>query len=186
MIGSILAHIVEGIVRPAASVERLMQRRPQTADAALMVVAAYALQRAWNLLLLGDSASLNIAQHLFSLMVMLATTFVIGFLIFAIGRAFGGHAEREPSLVIAAWHSLVMTMLWPLLLLGAGDLSLAPGTEVSAGALLVVLVFSTQWIWLLARYTAVIHGFRSNWSVVGVILGLSMLFSTLFLMVAGA
>lgn len=163
-----------------------MERGPHVSDAALMIVAAYALQRAWNLLLLGDTASLSLVQHIFSLLVMLATTFVIGFLIFTIGRAFGGHASREQSLAAAAWHSLVMTLLWPVLLVGAGEISLAPGSEVSLAALLVVLFFSGQWIWLLARYTAAIHGFRSNWNVVGVILGLSMLFSTLYIMVAGA
>lgn len=186
MIGSILTHIVEGLIRPQASVERLMARGPNVSDAALMVVASYAVQRAWVLIFLGGEVRFTLFQHLFALVGTLAYTFVTGVLIYVIGRAFGGVATREQSLVAAAWHQLVMTLLWPLLLLGIGGVELVPGQEVSSWALLVVIIFVSQWVWLLARYTATIHGFRNDWGVVGVIIGLSMLLSTLYLIVAGA
>ena len=84
-----------------------------------------------------------------------------------------------------------MSVIWPMLLIGMSEMSIDPSAPPEAmepasfGALFLVVVFVSQWIWLLARYVATAHGFRSSWGAVGIILGLSMLFSSLFLMVAG-
>ena len=181
-----LAHIVEGLIRPRASMETLLGRDPGVADAGLMVIAAYALQRALDILMGSGAGAMGLADHILSLLVAIAYTFFIGFLIHVIGRAFGGHATREQALAAAGWHALVMTLLWPLVLIGVGDVDLTSAAEISTGAFLALALYFSQWIWLLARYTAAVHGFDNEWNVVGVILGVSMLFSALILMVAGA
>ena len=187
MIGSVLAHIVEGLIRPRASMEALLERDPGPADAALMVIAAYALQRVLDILIGPGAATMGVVDHLVSVVVAVAYTFLIGYLVHVIGRAFGGHASREQALVAAGWHALVMTLLWPLVLIGVGDVDLTSGAaEMSTGAFLALVLYFSQWVWLLARYTAAIHGFENEWNVVGVILGASVLISALVLIVAGA
>ena len=187
MIGSVLAHIAEGLIRPRVSIERLLAARPTTADAVLMVVAAYALQRIVDIVLAPGARTVGLLEHLVSLMLAVGLTFVMGFLIHRIGQAFGGEATAEQSLVTAAWHTLVMALLWPVVALGVGEIDLTAGEEeVPTIAFLALAFYFAQWVWLLARYAAAIHGFRNEWGVVGVILGVSVLISTLMLAVAGA
>ena len=186
LIGSVLAHIVEGLIRPRASMETLLERDPGAREAALMVLAAYALQRGLDILIGPGAETMGLLDHLVSIVVAVAFTFLIGFLLHVIGRAFGGQATREQALAAAGWHALVMTLLWPLVLIGVGDVELVSGAEMSLGAFLALAFYFSQWIWLLARYTAAIHGFDNEWNVVGVILGVSLLFSALILLVSGA
>lgn len=186
MLGSALAHIAEGLTRPRASIERLLAREPGIADAALMVVLSYSVQAILTLLVpgaRGEQGTLGLFDHLVWLLLSIAGTFVLGFLIHAIGRAFGGVATREQALVVAAWHTLVMTLLVPLYLFGAaqvGEQSIPPA------ALLVMLLYGAVWFWLLARYTAVAHRFSSEWNVVGVMVGVAIVFSAFLMMVQGA
>ena len=182
-----LAHIAEGLIRPRDSLERLLAARPTPADAVLMVVAAHALQRMVDIALAPEPRTVGLLEHLVALALAVAFTFVMGFLIQRIGAAFGGEATAEASLVVAGWHTLVMSLLWPLVVLGVGDADLTPGAEqVSLAAFLALAIYFAQWVWLLARYAATIHGFQSEWGVVGVILGIFVLLSTLILAVAGA
>lgn len=186
MLGSALAHIAEGLTRPRASIERLLARDPTVADAALMVVLSYSVQAIVTLLVPGARGAvgaIGLANHLLWLLLSIAGTFVLGFLIFVIGRAFGGTASREQSLVVAAWHTLVMTLLVPLYLFGA----LQVGEEqIPPGAVMVMLIYGAIWFWLLARYTAVAHKFANEWNVVGVMVGVAILFSAFLMMVQGA
>lgn len=180
-----LAHIVEGLVRPRTSVERLLGRQPGPADAALMVVAAYAAQRIADIVLAPGGRDPGLLEHVVSLTLAVAYTFFIGFLIHRIGQAFGGRGTREQSLAVAGWHALVMALLWPVVVLGVGGADLATPEQLSPVAFLALAFYFAQWVWLLARYTAVVHGFRSDWSVLGVILGLSLLLSALLVAFAG-
>lgn len=179
-----LAHILEGLFRPRQSLERLLAADPGVGDAALMVVAAYALQRSFDILFGGGAGGLM--ANLTALAMSIAMTFIMGFLIHVIGGAFGGHATREQALVVAAWHALVMTLLAPILLLGLGDIDVTAPEQTSGGTLLVLAVYAAQWIWLLARYTATVHGFQNDWMVVGVIVGAAVLLAPVLGMFAGA
>lgn len=181
-----LAHIAEGLIRPRDSLERLLAERPTVADAGLMVVAAYAVQRIAVILLAPEAEGAGLFVHLVSLALTVGFTFVIGFLIHRIGRAFGGHATVEQSLVAAAWHSLVMSLLSPLVVLGMSGTELAEAEpEISPAAFLALALYLAAGVWLLARFAATVHGFRNEWAVVGVILAVSLLLSSLLMALAG-
>ena len=181
-----LAHIAEGLIRPRDSLERVLERQPTAADAALMVVAAYAIQRIADVLLAPEARIATLPEHLVSRALAVGYTFLIGFLIHRIGRLFGGEASVEQALVAAGWHALVTSLLWPVVVLGVGEMDLtATAQEVAPAAFMALALYFAAWVWLLARFAATVHGFRNDWAVVGVILGVSMLLSTLILAVAG-
>lgn len=181
-----LAHIAEGLVRPRESLERLLGQRPTVADAGLMVVAAYAVQRIAVILLAPEAEGAGLFVHLVSLSLAIAFTFVVGFLIYRIGRAFGGKATLEQSLVTAGWHALVMSLLSPLVVLGMAGADLGARAEaVSPATFLSLALYLAAGVWLLSRFTATVHGFRNEWAVVGVILAVSLLLSSLMMALAG-
>lgn len=181
-----LAHIAEGLIRPRDSLERLLAGRPTVADAGLMVVAAYAVQRMAVILLAPEEEGAGLFVHLVSLSLAVAFTFMIGFLIYRIGRAFGGKATIEQSLVTAGWHALVMSLLSPLIVLGMAGAELgATAEDVSPAVFLSLALYLAAGVWLLARFTATVHGFRNEWAVVGVILAVSVLLSSLLMALAG-
>lgn len=185
MIGSALAHIAEGVLRPRASVERLLARNPSIADAALMVVLAYCVQGILMLLVPGlreGLLAMGLVEHLFWVLLAVAGTFLLGFLIHIVGRAFGGVASRQQSLVVAAWHSLVMSLLLPVFLAGAMQIE---GEEAPPGALLLILLYGAALLWLLASYIAAAHQFRSAWSVASVLIGALILFSAFLSVLRG-
>ena len=61
----------------------------------------------------------------------------------------------------------------------------ATAGEVSPAAFLSLALYLAAGVWLLARFTATVHGFRNEWAVVGVILGVSVLLSSLLMALAG-
>jgi hypothetical protein len=158
-----------------------------------MVVLAYCIEAMLRVVVPGgrpEDLEPGIFGHLFSILIVIAATFVLGVLIFAIGRVFGGTATREQSIVAASWHLLVMTLVLPVLLIGAGETGLALAqmedpAAVSPGTLLVLALYTSLYVWLLAKYAAAIHGFRSEWPAVGVIVGLALLISSLFVLGRG-
>ena len=181
-----LAHFAEGLIRPRDSLERLLAERPTAADTALMVVAAYAVQRMAAIVLTPENGAAGLVENVVSLALAVGFTFLVGFLIHRIGHLFGGHATIEQALVAAGWHALVMSLLSPLVVLGMGgaELAVAEG-EVPPAVFLSLALYLAAGVWLLARFTATVHGFRNEWAVVGVILGVSLLLSTLLMALAG-
>lgn len=159
-----------------------------------MVVLAYCLGAMLQIVVpvgggdeTGQGASLF--GHIVSLIFTVAGTFLIGAGIFAIGRLFGGVATREQSIVAACWHQLVMTLMLPVLFVAVGGSALRLDAEkpetMSLAAFLAIVLYAVQFVWLLARYTTTIHRFRSEWPVIGVILGTLLLISSLFVLARG-
>ena len=56
---------------------------------------------------------------------------------------------------------------------------IAGGGEVEPAILGLMVAGGMVWLWVLAVYTAVLHRFRSPWGVMGVMVGLSFLLSSL-------
>lgn len=182
--------MVEGLIRPRESIARLLSRNPTLADAALMVVLTYCVSTIVQILvpLVGGASGVSLFGHVVNIVVSIAGTFLIGVLIHAAGRVFGGQATRDQAIVAASWQQLVMLLLLPLLLIGAEGIGLGTGEPpetVSALTLVVVALYAGAFIWLLACYTAAIHRFRSEWPVVGAIVAATLIISSLYVMARG-
>ncbi|MEM9212725.1 MAG: YIP1 family protein, partial [Pseudomonadota bacterium] len=111
--------------------------------------------------------------HLRSFFLKCVEVFVIGIAVFAVGRMFGGTGGRPETFAVVAWHTLVTSFLSPLFLMGQDAITMpAEGADPSqvpqadGVKLLLVLLFVGLWLWLMAKYVAELHGFKSIWMVV--------------------
>lgn len=185
MIQALISRMIEGLFQPRQAAARILAGNHGADAAVLFLVLAYLIQAMLQILLLGareqpeGAASVPaVAFHLLNIVLQAAMAGIISLLIFGIGRVFGGTGSRLQAFVLVAWHTLVTTVLSPVFLIGMGQLGAG---EISGAVLGLMVVAVSIWLWVLAVYTAVLHRFRSPWGVMGVMVGLSFLLSSLFM-----
>ncbi|MCL5775892.1 hypothetical protein M1105_02610 [Limibaculum sp. FT325] len=185
MIRDLLARLVEGLFQPRRSAHWVLSANHGIDTALLFIVLAYSLQAVIQILLPGARTlpegfeGLPLAMHLLNLLLQVLLAGMMSFMIFAVGRLFGGTGSRLQAFVIVGWHTLVTTLLAPPFLLGMAQI--AAGSGVSPAMLGLMVAAGIVWLWVLAVYTAVLHGFGSVWAVMGVITGALLLVSALFM-----
>ncbi|MGF1553452.1 MAG: YIP1 family protein [Paracoccaceae bacterium] len=176
--------MIEGLFAPRRSARRVLAAGWGLDVAVLLAVLAYALQAILAILVPGArpetaEGSLPLGAHLINLLRQLAVVGVEGFAVWGLGRLFGGTGSREGALILVAWHAFVTTLLAPFFLFGQA--SLREGDEEALPLLLLVALALAlaQSIWVLAAYATELHGFRNPWGVVGVMVAVMMLLSTI-------
>ncbi|MDT8343718.1 MAG: YIP1 family protein [Thermohalobaculum sp.] len=185
MIRDLLARMIEGLFQPAASARRILAANHGVDTAMLFVVLAYAVQAIIQILLPGARnlpegvEQVPVTLHLLNIIIQAMVIGVLSLMVFGAGRIFGGTGSRKQAFVIVAWHTLVTTLLSPVFLFGMAQI--AAGQPVSPVVLVLLVVTGSFWLWVLAVYTAVLHGFRNPWGVLGVMLGISFLVSALLM-----
>lgn len=171
-----LTQVAEGITAPARSARRRIQADDGFGVVILMVLLAYFVIMIFTGLMTDTFAAREqspIAFHIRSFFLKCAEFFVIGAAVFSVGKLFSGVGTRSESYTVVAWHTLVTSFLSPLFLMGQDAIKLpAPGADPSQVPqadglkLVLVLIFACLWIWLLAKYVAELHGFKSIGTVV--------------------
>lgn len=183
MIGDFLARILEGLLQPRISARRILAANLKADAAIMMLVLAYVVQAILQIVLPGARplpegvSGVPIGLHFFNILLQIIMVGVLAMMIYGFGRLFGGAGTRLQSFVIVAWHTLVTTVLAPVFIYGMAQLS---GGTVPAPTLLLMLIAAGAWMWLLACYTTELHGFRSAWGPMGMMIAASFLFSMLF------
>ena len=183
MIGDILGRILEGLLQPRISARRILAADLKMDAAILMLVLAYLVQAILQILLPGSRelpegfSGVPLGLHFFNILLQIIVVGVLAMMIHGFGRLFGGVGSRLQSFVIVAWHTLVTTVLAPVFIYGMEQV--AEGT-VPSPMLFLMLIAAGAWMWLLACYTTELHGFRSAWGPMGMMLAASFLFSMLF------
>lgn len=181
--------MVEGLFAPRISARGVLRAQYGLDTAIQFAVLAYCIQAIMAILMPGvpgaqpQGAGSSIGFHFLNIFAQLAIIGMLAFAVWGIGQLFGGGGSRRQALVLVSWHALVTTLLAPLFLLGAS----AVGQEGDAIPLGVVLIFGVavaQYLWVLACYTMELHGFRSPWGVMGVMLAVAVLLSTLVMSAA--
>lgn len=189
MIADLLRRMTEGLLAPRASARRVLLARYGVDVALLFAVLAYAVQAMLQIVIPGartlpeGMSGIPVGMHFVNLLLQVLIIWILSMAVFGIGRLFGGQGSRSQAFVLVAWHALVTTLLAPLFLLGAAQIQ---GGEIPAGALFVLFVAGSIYLWVLACFTAELHGFRSPWGVMGVMLAVMFLFSGLFMNLAPA
>lgn len=173
---SLLAQVAEGVAAPARSARRRIQADDGFGVIILMVLLAYLVIMIFTAFMTDTYAEREqsaLVFHIKSFFLKCAEFFVIGAAVYSVGKMFSGIGTRSESYAVVAWHTLVTSFLSPLFLMGQDAIKLpAPDADPSQVPqadglkLVLVLIFVCLWIWLLAKYVAELHGFKSIGTVV--------------------
>ena len=183
MIGEFLGRILEGLLQPRKSARRILAAEPKMDTAIMMLLLAYLVQAIIQLAMLGmpemPEGVSRLGVHLSGIVMQMLMAAILWAMVFGIGRMFGGTGTGLQSIVMVAWHTLVTAFLLPVFILGLPELM--AGEQVSGLLLFLMLGAIGFWMWLLACYTAELHGFRNPWGAMGMMLAVSFLFAMLLL-----
>ncbi|MEM7499627.1 MAG: YIP1 family protein [Pseudomonadota bacterium] len=192
MIVELFRRMVEGLFAPRRSARAILAQGLGLDTAVQFAVLAYCLTAMLGVIVPGvraDAAGeggLPIGSHVLSVVAQVMMVGILGMAVWGIGAMFGGKGTREQAMVLVGWHTLVTTLLAPLFLLGtAATVGAEPG-EIPIAVVFVFAIAVSQYLWVLACYTMELHGFRSPWGVLGVMVAVAMLFSTAVISLMGA
>lgn len=126
---------------------------------------------------LGDPAmDAMLAQPIRLALMQLAGMALVAVAVTGIGRMFGGRGRLDQAILVVAWFEFVLIALQLALILIMLALPALGGVLLVAVALLV--------LWLFANAVAELHGFKSAFATLSVVLGVVLLIAvalTLFL-----
>lgn len=177
--------MVEGLFAPRRAARTVLAMNLGVEHAVQIALLAYVVQSIIAIAMPGVRADaltgegLPVAYHALNLIAQVLIVGLVGLAIWSVGRLFGGTGTRDQAIVLVAWHALVTTLLTPLFLIGAS--AAAPDAAPGAGTLLIFAVAVAQYMWVLACYTMELHGFRNPWGVLGAMVAVTVLFSSLLL-----
>lgn len=186
MIADLFRWIAGGIIAPQRTVEWLLSLRLRFMDAVLVLTLAYLIGEI-ALLVLGVGQSPDgssfVEVHLLGFGLSIMVMFLVSLTVFVIGQVFGGTATFEQCCVVISWHTLVVSVLTPLIELGALELSLvaeraaaqAPPSDPHGGVMAGFLIAIGISFWLMARYITEVHRFQSTMVVMAGMVGTTLM-----------
>lgn len=191
-----ISHIVEGYLAPRRSVRRLLDDGHGMGVALLMVLLGYLITAIFAVIFLGDvpgRESGTVGFYVRELVLGFGLFFILSGLIFSVGKMAGGTGSRIETNVAVAWFFLVTSFLTPLragvsMTLQTVETENGPVEmpSMEPGSVLILLALSGVILWLLACYTAELHGFKKVWNVVGSLLMGMVAVTILFMFLAAA
>jgi hypothetical protein len=180
VIDAALSRVIEGLVAPRRAVRHIVAGGHGLDVVALLVVLGYTIQAFFGVLVLqvlfpaaqaaGPSVS-PVMFHVFNLLLQFFLFFMISGLVFWVGRLMGGAGGMGEVMLAMAWYFFISSALAPLFFFGMGPVLAGEENALSAGLLLVSMAIG---LWLLASVVAEVHGFRSTWGVLAVMMGLML------------
>ncbi len=197
MIADLAQRIVEGFAAPRLSARRILAQGLSIPDMLVITTLGYLIGAIAEVLIPGtrlEGSTEAVPRHVSGLIIQYASLFAVAGLVYGFGRAAGGKGTYQQSCAILAWHSLVISFLMPIGLIGATELQQAAQADAAGEAaglgsttLISLLVFVGVWLWLLASYVSELHGFKSAIGVMGAIVAVMMGSGMMFAMaLAGA
>jgi hypothetical protein len=200
MTDSIPSRILEGLSSPRASARRLLDEGHSLGTALLMVALAYLIGSIAQLIIAPETLPDNqspLGFHVVNGLLSVAWFFILAGMAYGLGKISGGTGTLPQAQVVIAWHSLVCSLLTPIVLpmltefaafqdqltqaaeaaaeAGQQDLAaIMPDAQFSAFSVLLGLAAGFMMVWLLASYVAEMHGFRNTVGVMGVIVGIPL------------
>lgn len=173
----IFSRIIEGYLAPTRSARNILEAECRFDTILLMVLFSYLATAVLSAMFGGPrvEGGASMGYHISGLILQFASFFVIGGLIFQVGRLAGGIASRQDTYAVVGWHSMVTSFLTPLLVgLGSSlpSADMPPEQQAEAlsnvqGPLLLAAFAVITSMWLLAHYVKEAHGFQSVWNVLG-------------------
>jgi hypothetical protein len=189
MIGAVVQNIIGGIFRPRASVRRIIDGGHGFDVVLLLVLLALLVRQIFVTLVLGDRSQndgLQLGMHFSALIEGAISFMILSSVVYGIGRVFGGSGSWRETNLAMAWYLLVTSVFVPLALpamihvaeaVAAAEGGAVGPVEIPGSLLAMFAVASGTMLWLFACYIAELHRFARTWSVVAVMLGLSVALS---------
>ena len=191
MVADFARSVIGSYLTPRRMMRDLLSRNLGIREIVLLVALAFLIEQALFLLVAGgrpEGLEPGLSHYL-SAIIRTGVTFVaFAWMIFGLGRAFGGTADLMQCSVMLAWFSVVANLLLPPALYGLMRIQSVSGgeqmTEEMARAVqapfAIVMMIAGAWLWLLASYVTELHGFKSLMSVIAVMFGVLMVGAFLF------
>lgn len=187
MTGRMLPWLVEGYTAPRRSVRRLLDGGNGIETALGLLALAYLVQAILAILFV--SAGIGIVGHFVAIFQQVVMFFLLSALIYWLGRIAGGKGTLSGAQLVVAWHAIVTSLISPLAI-GVSSVAFRAEAEESAGlppgAGFLAFFYVAISFWLMANYIAELHGFRSNWGVLGAIIGMTLAVAILIASLVGA
>lgn len=194
VIADFASFMARGYLSPRATVRALLNEGHGFNVALLFIALGYVLESILVKILIGSSSSAEIpviSFHLFNIMLTLCGFMILSGLVFWIGRALGGAATLAQSQLAMSWFMLISSLLTPFALLSMPEDFRNPPSDpempidMSDANVTMMMIVSGVAMWLFSSTIAEAHGFRSVWSVAGVILAIPIGTAILLTVVAG-
>ncbi|MEM7267918.1 MAG: Yip1 family protein [Pseudomonadota bacterium] len=190
MLQDIARNILDSYIAPRRAAQRVLNMMDGYTEVVGVFALSYALTSicaiilSWILPTPEDGVSfltapLTLADAITGFVATGAMLAVFSFIIFGVGRVFGGEADLKSVLTVVSWHSLVTFFIMPLALLSSIGGALAPLS-------LIAFALALVGFWMFASFIAEAHKFQSTLSVVGGIIGVLIAGSLIFGLLAGA
>lgn len=197
MIADVLRWVAGGFMAPQATVRRLVEGGHGYDVAAQLFVLGILVEGiALVAIGTGPGQPTGISMLVSGLIGSLLQFGAIVFVVFRVGRLFGGTGSLQDVVLGVAWWSVMGALLMPLLLFfwlemlpfiahvaeGRDPAGLPPPSSASLfGALFAMLSI----VWLLANAIAAVHGFRNILGVLGAVLGVGFILVMILSLITG-
>jgi len=178
MIKDFSYHLITGLIKPRLSARWIIDKKLGMLDIILLVLLGLIIQQllvkfvggfAENL----ETPALSIISFGRTILLNLASFFIISFLVYFIGSKLGGTGDLNAVRSVIAWYTVTSTLLAiPLMILTANVTPESP--DVLSGLMLAVFFL---YMMLFATYVTEAHGFKNPLKVAASIFGIVMLIS---------
>lgn len=185
MIQAALSHVIDGLRAPRPTLRRVLNQRPGVEAVIGFSVASYALSVAL-IILFGEPRPPNmpaLTWHLAGLFGWVGQIAFSAAIAFGLGRLFGGTGTLKDCFLGIAWLTFITFFIPPA---WANFFHASAVGEVGGLTMLLAIAGAALGLYLLSAVVAEVHRFRSTWTVLGVMMGMTMGFALILVVMMPA
>ena len=185
MIQAILSHLADGLRAPRPTLRRVLEQRPGAEAIVGFSLASYALSVAL-IMLFGEPRPPTmpaLTWHLAGLFGWVGQIAFSAAIAFGVGRLFGGKGSLRECFLGISWLTLITFFIPPI---WANFFNATAVGEADGITVLLAVAGAALGVWLLSAVVAEVHRFRSTWTVLGVMMGMTMGFALLLMVMMPA
>lgn len=197
MTGDFSRWVLQGFMAPRQTVRRFLDSGHGPDVAVLLLLLGYLIEAIFVLMLAPPVVgSSGMGAHVSGLITTAFVFVVISVLVFRLGKLAGGTGTFPQTILAVAWYMFMGSLLSPIMVPFFGELGRAaeamdPASDsvgtlgISGGVQIMFLAAGMFSVWLFANSIAALHGFRSIWGVIGVLVGIPLIASFVIVTLTG-
>lgn len=185
MIQAALSHVIEGLRAPRPTLRRVLDQRPGAEAVIGFSVVSYALSVAL-IILFGEPRPPTmpaLTWHLAGLFGWVGQIAFSAAIAFGLGRMFGGKGNLRECFLGIAWLTFITFFIPPI---WSNFFHATADGEAGGLTVLLAVAGAALGVYLLSAVVAEVHRFRSTWTVLGVMMGMTMGFALILVLMMPA